>query len=159
MCNLQVLRVTHLICVFLVKYILCFVSIWLVYKDSSFSWMVWWTLLPKPNALHSTLLLFNFEITVASKKNNERLFGNCENASEKKKFFFQEIIFSAFLIWKKTIALYLAIAFEEKKNFYEIEKVRLKKISCIFSASFFSTTTFLYSRKFLDKLFCLLCNS
>jgi hypothetical protein len=75
------------------------------------------------------------------------------------KFFFQEIIFSAFLIWKKTIALYLAIAFEEKKKFYEIEKVRLKKISCIFSASFFSTTTFLYSRKFLDKLFCLLCNS
>jgi hypothetical protein len=117
-------------------------------------------LLPKPNALHSTLLLFNFEITVASKKNNERLFGNCENASEKEQIFFpRNIFFSAFLIWKKTIALYLAIAFEEKKNFYEIEKVRLKKISCIFSASFFSTTTFLYSRKFLDKLFCLLCNS
>jgi hypothetical protein len=107
-------------------------------------------------------LLFNFEITVASKKNNERedfFLGIAKMHQKKKKFFFQEIIFSAFLIWKKTIALYLAIAFEEKKNFYEIEKVRLKKISCIFSASFFSTTTFLYSRKFLDKLFCLLCNS
>ena len=92
--------------------------------------MDWRTLLPKPNALHSTLLLFNFEITVASKKNYERedfFLGIAKMHQKKKKFFFQEIIFSAFLIWKKTIALYLAIAFEEKKIFYEIEKVRLKK--------------------------------
>jgi hypothetical protein len=61
-------------------------------------------LLPKPNALHSTLLLFNFEITVASKKNNERedfFLGIAKMHPKKKKFFFPRNNFFCFSYLEK----------------------------------------------------------